>query len=374
VPLYYSDASALVKLVLDEPESEPLRTFLGNSDVISCELVLAEVPRAIQRAAAREPALRPDVLLPRAAEVLDAVALLPLDRTLLLAAGGLPEPSLRSLDAIHVAAALEARPIEAFIGYDERQAAAARLAGLRTVAPRAAAGPVFGYQAAIVERFPTVVGGVVLAGGVLNGPSPAPLVDACQAEQAAVLARIGSDALAELPSLAAWRRVFRSFGVDPTAYRSAAEALLRRLTKQGSIPTISSLVDIGNLVSIRHALPVAVFDRRAVAGALTVRFADGSESFRDLGSGSTETPEAGEVVFVDGAGTVHARRWCWRQSAESASSAVTTDVLMTVEGHHEGAGHDVAAAVADLEALLRQHLDPASVASGIVDATTPSFS
>ena len=39
--------------------------------------------------------------------------------------------------------------------------------------------------------------------------------------------------------------------------RSAAEALLRRLTKQGSIPSINTLVDIGNLVSIRYALPVA---------------------------------------------------------------------------------------------------------------------
>ena len=137
----------------------------------------------------------------------------------------------------------------------------------------------FRYDPAVTAQFPRVVGGVIHATDVRNGPSPSPLVTAFQAGQAAALARIGSTPLSELPSLAAWRRAFREFGVDPTGYRSAAEALLRRLTKQGSIPSINELVDIGNLVSIRYALPVAIFDRRAMTGPVTVRFANGDETF-----------------------------------------------------------------------------------------------
>ena len=148
----------------------------------------------------------------------------------------------------------------------------------------------FQYDPEIVERYPSIVGGVLVADGVRNGPSPAELVAAFEAEQRAVLARLGDTPLSEVPSLAAWRRAFRGFGVDPTAYRSAAEALLRRLTKQGSIPSINTLVDIGNLVSIRYGLPVAVFDRASVAGGLTVRLATGDESFTDLGSGAVEHP------------------------------------------------------------------------------------
>ena len=148
----------------------------------------------------------------------------------------------------------------------------------------------FAYDPAIVERYPSVVGGVLVATGVTNGPSDPALVAAFEAEQAAAIARIGDTPLSEIPSLAAWRRAFRAFGVDPTAYRSASEALLRRLTKQGSIPSINTLVDIGNLVSIRHALPVAMFDLASVSGGLTVTFATGDESFTDLGSGSVETP------------------------------------------------------------------------------------
>ncbi len=205
--------------------------------------------------------------------------------------------------------------------------------------------PCFRYDPSVTDRFPTIVGGLVHARGVTSGQTPPELVDAFRAEQAAVLERIGGTPLSELPTLVAWRRTFRGFGVDPTAYRSAAEALLRRLTKQGSIPSIGTLVDLGNLVSIRHGLPVSVMDQRAVTGGTTVRFAAGGERFTDLGSGAHETPEPGEVIFVDQVGLVSARRWCWRQSAESASGPGTTEILVTVEGHHPGASNDVAAAL-----------------------------
>ena len=118
----------------------------------------------------------------------------------------------------------------------------------------------FRYDPEIIDRFPAIVGGVLHVEGVRNGPSSPALTEAFATEQQAVLERLGDTPLSEVPSLAAWRRAFRAFGVDPTAYRSAAEALLRRLTKQGSIPSINTLVDIGNLVSIRYGLPVAMFD------------------------------------------------------------------------------------------------------------------
>ncbi len=122
-----------MKLVRDEPESEALRTFLSGADLVSCELVLTEVPRAIRRAAAQDPRLPLDTLIERVGEMIDALALLPLDRKLLGAAGAHAEPALRALDAIHVAAAVDLSPLHAFVTYDERQAAAARLAGLRTL-------------------------------------------------------------------------------------------------------------------------------------------------------------------------------------------------------------------------------------------------
>jgi predicted nucleic acid-binding protein len=78
--LFYADASALVKLVRDEPESSALRAFLGDANLVSSELVLTEVPRAIRRAAAHDPRLPLTALIERAGEILDSLALLPVDR------------------------------------------------------------------------------------------------------------------------------------------------------------------------------------------------------------------------------------------------------------------------------------------------------
>lgn len=133
--LVYTDASALVKLVRDEAKSGALRTYVRGADLISSAIVLSEVPRAVRRAAADDASLPAELLLARAAAVLDATARVPVDELLLVSAGAIEEPGLRALDAIHVAAALSIAPIDAFVSYDQRQSAAARLAGLRTVAP-----------------------------------------------------------------------------------------------------------------------------------------------------------------------------------------------------------------------------------------------
>jgi predicted nucleic acid-binding protein len=135
VAVFYADASALVKLVREEAESDALRAYLAAADLVSSELILTEIPRAVRRAVADDPTLPLDLLLERSGELLDAVALRPLDRAVLAGAGALAEPALRALDAIHIASAVDLYPIEAFVTYDERQAAAARLAGLRTMAP-----------------------------------------------------------------------------------------------------------------------------------------------------------------------------------------------------------------------------------------------
>jgi uncharacterized protein len=136
MPIYYADASALVKLVREEAESSALHAYIEGGDLVSSELVLAEIPRAAQRTAARD---RHSVgrMLERAGEVIDMLGLRALDQHLLATAGAFAEPALRTLDAIHVATAVDLHPIDSFVTYDVRQAAAARLAGLRTVSPGA---------------------------------------------------------------------------------------------------------------------------------------------------------------------------------------------------------------------------------------------
>ena len=230
----------------------------------------------------------------------------------------------------------------------------------------------FGYADAIIERYPAVRAGVIHATGLANGPSPAGLLAAYRAEQQAATGRLTATPIADLPSVAAWRRVFTSFGAKPTQYRNAAEALLRRLSKQGDIPSVNALTDIGNLVSIRYAMPVAAVDRATVAGSITVRFAAGDERFDDLGSSGAVTPELGEVIFTDEKNAVCARRWCWRQSAQSATSPATTDAFIVVEAHHDTAAEDTARAVTDLTQLLVDYTSPTETTTYLLSSANPT--
>lgn len=230
----------------------------------------------------------------------------------------------------------------------------------------------FQYHPRIIENYPKLVGGVVVATGLRNAPSPPALVDAYIAEQAAVKAKIGKTPLAELPSLNAWRRAFSAFGVSPTKYRSAAEALLRRLTKKGDIPSINTLVDIGNLVSIRYGVPVAVMDTSQIALPITVHYADGSETYTELNSAEVMHPAADEVVFSDENRMVVARRWCWRQSYTSRAGETTSDAVITIEAHHDGALADIENAVKDLLGLLEEYAGGRQE-SGILTGDNPAI-
>ncbi len=228
----------------------------------------------------------------------------------------------------------------------------------------------FGYDPVLFERFPTLTAGVIGASGLRNGPTPPELADEYAAAQTEVAARLANVPIAEIPSIGAWRRTFTACGVKPTQHRVAAEALLRRLHKHGDVPSINTLVDLGNLVSIRYAMPVAVFDQAEVTGATTVRLANGDERFTDLGATAPVSPELDEVIFVDESGIVSARRWCWRQSAQSATGPSTTDAIITIEGLHETAKPDIVAAIDVLQDLLARFQPNATLSTQLLDRST----
>ena len=130
--LVYLDSSALVKLVVAEPESSVLADFLrGWSERVSSAVALTEVPRALRRAGFGASERR------RSREVMARIALVDVDRRILVAAAALDPPALRTLDAIHLATALAVREdLETIVTYDRRLAAAAERVHLEVSVPR----------------------------------------------------------------------------------------------------------------------------------------------------------------------------------------------------------------------------------------------
>jgi predicted nucleic acid-binding protein len=127
--LVYADASALVKLVVEERESESARVYLsGDVTVVVSRVGLVEAFRAVRRSDTEAPAPW-DALVAH-------ISLRELDQSIADRAASLEPASLGTLDAIHLATALEMRgEIDAFLTYDARLAAAARAHRLPVVSP-----------------------------------------------------------------------------------------------------------------------------------------------------------------------------------------------------------------------------------------------
>jgi len=128
--LLYLDSSALVKLVVAEPETDALLAFLARwPDRVSSAIARAEVLRAVKRVRATAAVRR------RAARVLARVALIRIDEPLLVAAVRVRPPELRTLDAIHLATAQSLDDLGGVVTYDMRLARAAARVRLKVWSP-----------------------------------------------------------------------------------------------------------------------------------------------------------------------------------------------------------------------------------------------
>ncbi len=130
--LIYLDSSAVLKIVVSEPESKALFEFLNDWPVrVSSELARTEVLRALRRAGVKVPQFR------RGQKVLERLGLLPMDTPVLSDAGLLKPTLMRSLDAIHLATALSlGDELAGLVTYDDRLTQAATLNHIEVWAPR----------------------------------------------------------------------------------------------------------------------------------------------------------------------------------------------------------------------------------------------
>ncbi|MFM4717748.1 B3/B4 domain-containing protein [Aeromonas bivalvium] len=132
--------------------------------------------------------------------------------------------------------------------------------------------------------------------------------------------------------LSAWDQVFKRFGAKPSRTPCSAQALRKRVLREGSLPSIDPVVDLYNAISVEYAIPVGGEDLAAYEGAPRLIIADGTELFDTMKEGAPahETPEPGEVVWCDDRG-VTCRRWNWRQGTRTRLSAESGQMWFILE-------------------------------------------
>ena len=142
--LIYCDSSALVKLVIEEPESAELAAFIQESDgeIVASRIAETELQRAVGRRLADTQSTRADrgelseLMSEKVTNVLLRITFIEVTPSIARIAGALEPVTLRSLDAIHLSSSLVlADEIETFICYDDRLSQAARRLGFVVASP-----------------------------------------------------------------------------------------------------------------------------------------------------------------------------------------------------------------------------------------------
>lgn len=222
---------------------------------------------------------------------------------------------------------------------------------------------VFFHSERVWEKFPNLRAMVMVVRGVVNlSPDRVDLVDTLEY----ISRRLDVAQESEFPSIQAWRRAYAAVGIKPTQYRCAAEALLRRFRKERTLPHFHPLIDVLNAESMRAAIPIAAFDIAHISGGITVRHAMGDETYETF-EGEVEHPVQEEIIFADNAGKAHSRRWAYRQSAVSAVSATSDEVLIVAEALHEMASADLAL----LQSRLNKNAAALNITVGESDFLSP---
>ena len=230
----------------------------------------------------------------------------------------------------------------------------------------------FSVTPEVFARFPSLAVGIVVCRNIhTNNSSPEILALLRDAETRARSANPDPERLKEHPTIAAWQEVHRAFGSNPNKFPSSIHALLKRVTKGNPLPSISALVDLYNVISLKYIVPVGGEDLDQCHGDIRLTFAEGSETFTALGECENEAPESGEVIYRDDAGVL-CRKFNWREAARTCLTNQTKNAVLVIEAIPPTTRSDLEAAMKELSELVHTFTE-ATTEMSILDPLILSY-
>lgn len=201
-----------------------------------------------------------------------------------------------------------------------------------------------------IERVcPTFVGACVEA-DVVNSPYSAGLWEEIKALGERYRATLTTETLKEWSGIAATRRVYKACGKDPSRYRPASEALIRRILQGKSLYQIDTLVDLINLASIAYGYSIGGFDAsRFVGDELTLGIGRHDEPYEGIHRGLINIE--GLPVYRDALGGVGTPT---SDNERTKITATTRHLLVLINGY-DGREADVRANAEYIQQLLRRY-------------------
>lgn len=226
-------------------------------------------------------------------------------------------------------------------------------------------------QEQVFDKLPQYCLGIILIDDVDNsGPKPE-ISRRLEQEIRNFAEKHASADLRELPAIKAYRSAFQLLGINPNKYPCSIEALAKRVQKNGSLPSINPIVDIGNAFSLKYLLPMGAHDITGVKNPMKIRFSTIHDHFLGIGENDPEKLEAGELIYVSGH-TVRTRRWLWRQSEEGKITEKSRQIFFPIDGFADVNMADLLRAREELAETLTQVFG-CRLQTGLLDREHPVF-
>ena len=194
---------------------------------------------------------------------------------------------------------------------------------------------------------PTFLGAFIEA-EVKNSPTSPELWQEIQAEGRHLCATFTPETLKLQPGIAATRAAYKACGKDPSRYRPAAEQLARRLLQGKDLYSVSTLVDLGNLVSLHSGYATGLLDVAHINGDLTLGIGREGEPYEGIGRGVLNI--AGLPVYRDQVGAAATPTSDSTRTMTSLETRRLLFIINAYDGHRE---HTEAAVAHALELLRR---------------------
>ena len=196
---------------------------------------------------------------------------------------------------------------------------------------------------------PDFVGACVEA-DVVNTPYSQPLWDEIHRQEEHFRQTLTTESLKEIASIAATRRIYKACGKDPSRYRPASEALIRRILQGKPLYQIDTLVDLINLASIAYGYSIGGFDASKFVGdTLTLGIGREGEPYEGIGRGMINIH--GLPVYRDAEGGVGTPT----SDNERTKIDIHTRRLLVLINGYDGKEARVAENARYIQALLRRY-------------------
>ena len=212
----------------------------------------------------------------------------------------------------------------------------------------------FKIDTSIVEKFPGLNIGVVIARGIDNSGTNDEIIRLIREKEKEIRENYSTETLSQHSRIDSWRKAYSSFGAKPKKYKSSVESLYRMILKGVDLRPINKTVDVYNYISLKYMIPAGGDDLSKVEGDIILKFARGDEPFTALNSEERGTAREGEVVYTD-TKEVLCRRWNWRECEKTKMTVATKRVVLVVEGLPPVTEEDVLKIVEDLSVLVRKY-------------------